>query len=100
MELQVHLHFGPQLENSDYWLDFLSLWEFAFSQGFFILSDNFVTSEKFLGSGMKWENSEPDSPKGVNSCEIYVITVLNTLCKPFPMLRVAFNAFSFPVVFA
>ena len=24
----------------------------------------------FLVSGMKWETSEPDSPKGVNSCEI------------------------------
>ena len=55
-------------------------------------SDNFVTSAKFLGSGMKWETYEPDSPKGVISCEISFTTVLNTLCKPFPMLRVAFNA--------
>ena len=53
--------------------------------------DNFVTSEKFLGSGMKWETSEPDSPKGVNYCEMYFTTVLNTLCKPFPVLCVAFN---------
>ena len=51
-----------------------------------MLSDNFVTSAKFIASGMKWETSEPDSPKGVNSCEIYFTTVLNTLCKPFPML--------------
>ena len=57
-----------------------------------MLSDNFFTSEKFLGSGMKWETSEPDSPKGVNSWEVYFTTVLNTLCKIFPMLRVAFNA--------
>ena len=41
---------------------------------------------------MKWENSEPDSPKAVNSCKTSFITVLNTLCKPFPMLRIAFNA--------
>ena len=35
-----------------------------------MFSDKFVTSEKFLGSGMKWETSEPGSPKAVNSCEI------------------------------
>ena len=57
-----------------------------------MFSDNFVTSAKFLGSGMKWETFETDSPKGVNSCKIYFTTVLNTLCKPFPVLRVAFNA--------
>ena len=34
----------------------------AFIQGFFFSSGNFVTSEKNLGSGMKWEISEPDSP--------------------------------------
>ena len=63
----------------------------SFSQGFFMFSDNFVTSVKFLGSGMKWETSEPDSPKGVNSCKISFTTVLNNLCKTFPMLRVYFN---------
>ena len=57
-----------------------------------MLSDNFFTSEKFLVSGMKWETSEPDSPKGVNSCEISFTIVLKTLSKPFPVLRVAFNA--------
>ena len=45
-----------------------------------MFSDDFVTSEKFLGSRMKWETSEPDSPKGVNSCEIFFTIVLNTLC--------------------
>ena len=38
----------------------------AFNQGFLIFFDNFFTSAKFLGSGMKWESSEPDSPKLVN----------------------------------
>ena len=57
-----------------------------------MLSGNFVTLEKFLGSGMKWETSEPDSPKGVNSYEISFTILLNTLCKPFLILRVAFNA--------
>ena len=55
-------------------------------------SHNFVTSEIFLGSGMKWETSEPGSPKGGKSCKIYFITVLNTLCKSLPMFRVTFNA--------
>ena len=64
----------------------------AFSQVFFMLSENFVTSEKFLGPGMKWETSEPDSPKGINYCEIYFTTVLNTLCKTLPMFYVDFNS--------
>ena len=55
-------------------------------------SDNFVTSEKFLGSGMKWETSEPDSPKGGKSCEISFIIVFNNFFKPLPVFRVAFNA--------
>ena len=57
-----------------------------------MFSDDLFTSAKFLGSGMKWETSEPDSPKGVNYREISFTTVLNTLCKPFTMLHVAFNA--------
>ena len=64
----------------------------AFGQGFLMFYDNFDTSAKFLGSGMKWETSEPDYPKGVNSRKIYFTTLLNTLCKPFPMLHVSFNA--------
>ena len=63
-----------------------------FNQGFLVFSDNFVTSEKFLGSGMKWDTSEPDYPKLVNSCEISFTIVLNTLCKHFPILCVALNA--------
>ena len=35
---------------------FISL-RVSFIQGFIIFSDNFVTSEKFLGSGTKWETS-------------------------------------------
>ena len=70
---------------------FISL-RVAFIQVFFMFSDIFVTSAKFLGSGMKWETSDRDSQKCGKSCEIYFTTVLNTLCKPFPMLRVAFNS--------
>ena len=64
----------------------------SFSQGSFMFYDIFVTSSNFLGSEMKWETSELDSPKGVNSWKIYFTTVKNTLCKHFPMLIVAFNA--------
>ena len=53
--------------------------------------EKLLTSEKFLGYGMKWETSEPDSPNGGKSCEIYFTTVLNTLCKHLPMLRVTLN---------
>ena len=38
----------------------------GFRQGLFMPSGIFVTSEHFLGSGMKWGIFEPDSPKGVN----------------------------------
>ena len=55
-------------------------------------SDNFVTSVKFLVSGMKWETSETDPPKGGKSCEISFTTVLNTLCKPLPVFCVALNS--------
>ena len=33
--------------------------------------NNFVTSANFIGSGMRWETSKPDSPKGVNSCKLF-----------------------------
>ena len=56
----------------------------AFSQVLFMSSENMVTSEKFLGSGMKWETSEPDLPKVGKSCEISFAAVLNTLCKYLP----------------
>ena len=57
-----------------------------------MLSYIFFTSEKVLGSGMKWETSEPDSSKGVISCKISFKTVENTLCIPLPILHVPFNA--------
>ena len=55
-------------------------------------SEIFFTSEKFLGSGMKWETSEPDSPKGGKSCVISFTTILNTPCRPLPLFHVDFNA--------
>ena len=54
--------------------------------------DNLEALTKFMGSGMKWETSEPYSPKGGKSCEIYFITILNTLCEPLPVFHLAFNA--------
>ena len=57
-----------------------------------MLSENLVTSAEFLGSGMKWETFEPDSPKIGKTCKIDFTTVFNTLCKPLPMFCVAFNA--------
>ena len=49
---------------------FISL-RVSFIQDFLIFSDNFVTWAKFLGYGMKWETSEPDSPKAYNSCNFF-----------------------------
>ena len=90
MDLQVHLSLDLQLEKSNFDSIFISS-EVAFSQGFFMSSDNFFTSEKFLGYGMKWESSEPDYPNG-RSYEILFTTVLNDLCKPLPMFCLYFNA--------
>ena len=84
--------FGSSIRKVWLLMRFLISLRVAFNQGFLIFSDIFVTSAKFLGSGMKWETSEPDYPKLVSSCKISDTIVLNTLCKPFPMLRVAFNA--------
>ena len=55
-------------------------------------SGNFATSGKFLGSVIKCETYEPDSPKDGNSCKISFTEVFNALCKPLPMDYVAFNA--------
>ena len=55
-------------------------------------SENLVSPAKFLGSGMKWEISETDSPKCGKSCEIYFPTVLNTLCETLPIFHKYFNA--------
>ena len=73
------------------WIKFLISFWVAFSQVFFILSDIFFTLAKFLGSGMKWETSKPDSPKSGKSYEIFFTTVLNTLYKPVPTFLVDIN---------
>ena len=64
----------------------------AFIQGFLMLSDNLVTSERFLGSEMNPETSEPDSPKIGNAWKISLTTALNTLCKCLPIFFVYNNA--------
>ena len=42
---------------------------------------NLVTPEKFLGSGIKCDTSDPDSPKAGNELFNYFTMTLNTLCK-------------------
>ena len=54
--------------------------------------ENFVTSANFLGYGIRWETSEPVSPKVGESYEIYFTVVLNTLCKTLTMFYVVFNS--------
>ena len=53
MESQAHPFLSHQLKKS---ISF----RVASNQGFLMSSDDLVTSGKFLGSGMKQENSEPD----------------------------------------
>ena len=56
----------------------------AFILGFLIFFDNFVISEKFLGYGMKWETSEPDSPKAVNYWKILLLLYWIPCVNLFP----------------
>ena len=56
-----------------------------------MLSDNLVTSERFLGSEMNPETSEPDSPRVGKSYKISFTKVLNTLCKPLTICFEDFN---------
>ena len=65
-----------------------------------MFSDNFVTSETFLGSGMKWESSEPDYFKAVHSCKISFTDVLNTLCKLYPYFKYLLTLLSIPITFS
>ena len=54
--------------------------------------ENLITSAKFLGSGIKWETPDPDSPKIGKTCKISLPTALYTLCKPLPMFSVDINS--------
>ena len=65
----------------------LIYFRFSFNQGFLVLSDNLVTHAKFPGSWMKYETSEPDSPKIGNVSESSSEIVLNSLCNPLPMFN-------------
>ena len=64
----------------------LIYFKITFSLSFFTSSGNLVTSYKFLGSGMKWYTSDPNSPGELNELFIYFTKTLNTLCEHFPIL--------------
>ena len=70
---------------------FISL-RVAFSQGSFMFSDNFLLQQIFLVLEWSWKLLNQILPKVSILAKISFTTVLNTLCKPFPVLRVAFNA--------
>ena len=58
----------------------------SFNQDFLTYAGNLVTSENFLGYGMKCDIYEPDSTKLGNALFNSFETALNILCKPFPIL--------------
>ena len=62
----------------------------AFNQSYLASAGNIVNSEKFMGSGIKCDTYEPDSPKLVNSLFSLFTTALKSLCKtiPYYLLRV------------
>ena len=59
---------------------------FSFNLAFLTSDGNLVTSEKFLGSGVKCDTSKPDFPKVENQFFNLFITSLKTLCKPLSIL--------------
>ena len=69
---------GSLLERSDCWLVF-NTFKIFFNQASFKYAGNLVTSEKFLGSGIKCDTYEPDSHKEVNALFNSFETALQTL---------------------
>ena len=55
------------------------------------------SSEQFLGSRIKWDTSDPDSPKAGNEFFNYFKTTLKTLCKPLPILFADISAPLHPI---
>ena len=67
-------------------IKFLISFKVDFNQAFFTSAGNLVTSEKFLGYGIKCDTSEPDSTKLYNAFFNSFTTALNNLCKPLLIL--------------
>ena len=65
---------------------FLIYFKIYFSQSLLTSFGNLATSAKFLGSGMKWDTSEPDSPKVVNELFNYFTKTLKIFCKPLTII--------------
>ena len=57
-----------------------------FNQAFLTSAGNIVSSEKFLGSGIKFDTFETDYTKVVNEIFISFTTDLKNLCKTLPIL--------------
>ena len=53
---------------------------------FLTSTGNMVTSEKFLGYGIKRDTFDPDSSKVGNELFNWSTTALNSSCKPLPIL--------------
>ena len=92
MESQSHISLYIQLEKSDCWLDSLSFWEFPLAKVSLCSLVILLLQKSFLVVEWSGKLLNQILPKMSILAKIYFTTVLNTLCKPFPMLRVAFNA--------
>ena len=65
----------------------------AFIQAFLTSAGNMVASEKFLGYGIKWDTSDPASPKVGTELFNSFKTYLKTLLKPLTI----FFAYSYDI---
>ena len=65
-------------------IELLIFFKVAFIQGLLISSNNLVTSEKFLGSGMNSETFKYDSQKIGKACKISLTTALNNFVNLYP----------------
>ena len=71
----------------------------AFNQAFLASAVNLASSAKFLGSGLKCDTYEPDSPKVGNELFNSFTAALKYLCKPLTILFAeSFDTFHSPCV--
>ena len=80
-------HFsGSSIRNFLLLINYLISFKVVLNQVFLTPAGNLVTYAEFLGSRIKRDTSDPDSPELVNALFSSFTTSLKKLCKPLPIL--------------
>ena len=93
-------YMGNLLKRNNLLIKFLISFKATFNQYFLTYSGNLVTSEKFLGYGIKCDTSEPDYPNVGNDLSNSFATDLHNLCKTLHILFTKSSALFIQYVFA